>query len=55
MSGMILGQTAKGQITHFSIVGFVSVGCALLCVYLSRFLEPCRDNGAVGDVAMVEG
>src|SRR5213075_1752645 len=38
ISGMILGQSASGSITHFSVTGFVSVACALFCIYLSRFL-----------------
>jgi len=38
ISGIILGQSATGQITHFSVTGFVSVACALFCIYLSRFL-----------------
>jgi len=38
ISGIILGQSATGQITHFSVTGFISVACALFCIYLSRFL-----------------
>jgi predicted MFS family arabinose efflux permease len=38
ISGLILGQSATGQITHFQITGVVSVICALSCIYLSGFL-----------------
>jgi predicted MFS family arabinose efflux permease len=38
ISGMILGQSATGQITHFPITGLLSVVCALSCIYLSGFL-----------------
>ena len=38
ISGIILGQSATGQITHFSVTGFISVAFALFCIYLSRFL-----------------
>jgi predicted MFS family arabinose efflux permease len=37
-SGLILGQSATGKITHFRIIGLLSVVCALSCIYLSRFL-----------------
>jgi predicted MFS family arabinose efflux permease len=48
ISGIILGQSASGQITHFSATGFVSAACALFCIYLSGFLDARprgRDNG----------
>jgi len=38
ISGLILGQSATGQITHFQITGLLSVFCAVSCIYLSRFL-----------------
>jgi predicted MFS family arabinose efflux permease len=38
ISGIILGQDSNGRITHFSAIGWISVGCALLCIYLSKFL-----------------
>jgi len=38
VSGIILGQSVTGQITHFSVTGLVSVAFALFCIYLSRFL-----------------
>jgi predicted MFS family arabinose efflux permease len=38
ISGLILGQSATGQITHFQVTGLLSVFCALSCIYLSGFL-----------------
>jgi hypothetical protein len=37
-SGLILGQTATGEITHFQTTSLLSVFCALSCIYFSRFL-----------------
>jgi predicted MFS family arabinose efflux permease len=53
ISGMILGQSATGEITHFRITGVVSVGCALLCIYLSRFLTVRPQGNEAGTVAKV--
>jgi predicted MFS family arabinose efflux permease len=39
-SGHLLGQGPHGEITHYRIVGVISVCCALLCIYLSRYLKP---------------
>ncbi len=55
VSGNILGQAANGRITHFSTVGYISVGCALLCIYLSRFLGSGREAGDVSGLAVAEG
>ncbi len=38
-SGLILGQGEKGEITHYPIVGILSVICAYSCIYLARFLK----------------
>jgi len=54
ISGIILGQSATGQITHFSVTGFVSVACALFCIYLSRFLAARHQRSDIGSVAVVE-
>ncbi|MEP6663187.1 MAG: MFS transporter [Verrucomicrobiota bacterium] len=39
VSGLILGQNARGEITHYSIVGILSVFCTYTCIYLARFLK----------------
>jgi predicted MFS family arabinose efflux permease len=54
ISGIILGQSATGQITHFSITGFVSAACALFCIYLSRFLAARHQRSDIGSAAVVE-
>ena len=54
-SGMILGQSATGRITHFSVTGFVSVTCALFCIYLFRFLAARPGGNEIGTVAKVAG
>jgi predicted MFS family arabinose efflux permease len=45
ISGMILGETRTGQITHFNWIGYISVGCALTCIWLARFIKPVKDSG----------
>ena len=45
VSGMILRQRPTGEIAHFSVIGLVSVFCALFCIYLSRFLISSAENG----------
>jgi multidrug resistance protein len=39
VSGSIMGRTSSGQLTHFPQVGAISVVCALICIYLARFLK----------------
>jgi hypothetical protein len=53
VSGMILGQTATGKITHFSVIGVVSVSCALLCIYISRFLISGQEDGGARNTVIV--
>jgi hypothetical protein len=51
---MILGQSAIGQMTHFSVTGFASVACALLCIYLSGFLGTRQQSSKMETVAKIE-
>jgi len=39
VSGQIMGQSATGEITHFSVIGLISLTFALLCIYLARFIK----------------
>ena len=55
ISGMVLGQSADGKITRYSLIGVVSVACALLCIYLSRFLASPQEERAPGNGIIVEG
>jgi predicted MFS family arabinose efflux permease len=48
LSGHLLGQTPGGQITRFPVIGAISVACALLCIYLARYVRPGdRSEGTV--------
>ena len=40
LSGRIMGLTPGGQITHFPVVGAISLVCALACILLARNLKP---------------
>jgi len=52
ISGVMIGQSADGTLTHFNLVGILSVACALTCIYLARFVK-VPVNSAPGDVALV--
>jgi len=54
LSGQIMGQSATGEITRFPLVGLFSVGCALVCIYLSRFLNSTPRREPVGGVLAME-
>ena len=40
VSGQILGQLPGGQLTHFPVVGGISLCLALVCLGLAKFLRP---------------
>jgi predicted MFS family arabinose efflux permease len=49
VSGSIMGQTSSGELTHFPLIGALSVICALSCIYLARYLKaPLQATSAVG-------
>jgi predicted MFS family arabinose efflux permease len=54
ISGIILGQSATGQITHFPLTGLLSAICAMLCIYLSRFLGARTQGNGTRTKAIVE-
>ena len=55
LSGRILGQTSTGELTHFPLIGLISLTCALSCIYLARFLKaPVAKERAMRTLA-VEG
>jgi predicted MFS family arabinose efflux permease len=35
-AGLIIGQAPDGMLTHFGVVGWISVGCTLGCLWLVR-------------------
>jgi len=39
VSGQIIGQSPSGEMTHFPIIGLLSVSCAFASIYLVRFLK----------------
>ncbi|HZR17514.1 MAG TPA: MFS transporter [Verrucomicrobiae bacterium] len=48
VSGQVLTQTPKGELAHFPLLGYGSILCALICIYLARFLKtPENSDGAV--------
>ncbi len=54
-SGNILGQSPTGRITHFSVTGYVSVACALFCIYLSKSLAARQGGTQTEDLSQVAG
>jgi predicted MFS family arabinose efflux permease len=55
VSGQIMGQSATGEITRFSLIGLISLGFALLCIYLARFLKPAPSKEMMANRLVVEG
>jgi predicted MFS family arabinose efflux permease len=48
-SGHIMGQTPAGELTHFPLIGALSVVCALTCIYLARYLKaPAQAATTIG-------
>lgn len=45
LSGYIIGQSPGGAMTHFPIVGALSVGCAFTSIYLAKFLKTPEEKG----------
>ena len=45
LSGLVLTQNATGELAHFPALGAASIVCALVCIYLARFLK-LPENGA---------
>jgi predicted MFS family arabinose efflux permease len=44
LSGRIMGQTARGDLTHFPLIGFLSVLCTMGGISLARFLKPAVED-----------
>ena len=48
VSGRIMGLTSDGRLTHFHVLGIISIACALACIYLARHLKrPAADAASV--------
>ncbi len=54
-SGQILGQTPTGELTHFPLIGGLSVVCALICIYLAKFLKPGEAADPSAPALVLEG
>src|SRR5581483_7235090 len=54
LSGMILGQSATGEMTHFPINGALAIFCAYGCIYLARFLKVEEGKETSGEPMIVE-
>jgi DHA1 family inner membrane transport protein len=55
VSGSIMVRTPDGQLTHFPLVGAISVVCALTCIYLARFLKGPEQATAAVSALPAEG
>jgi predicted MFS family arabinose efflux permease len=53
LSGCIMGQTAGGELTHFPLIGVLSVLCALGGISLSRHLKPAVEEQPAGGAAVL--
>ena len=40
VSGQIMGQTPQGELTHFPLIGLLSLACTFAGISLSRYLKP---------------
>jgi len=55
ISGLILGETSKHEVTHFPVNGIISIICTYMCIYLARFLKAApQEKDAVPAPVFVE-
>jgi predicted MFS family arabinose efflux permease len=47
LSGRIMGRTTQGELTHFPVIGLLSILCTLACISLSRYLRPAVEDQPV--------
>jgi predicted MFS family arabinose efflux permease len=55
VSGNLLGQGPHDEITHYPVVGVISVCCALVCIYLARYLKPGERTEGTVEALPAEG
>jgi MFS transporter, DHA1 family, inner membrane transport protein len=55
VSGHIIGQTPSGEMTHFPVIGGLSVVCALTCIYLARYLKSPEQSATTVNALPAEG
>jgi len=47
VSGRIMGQTPQGELTHFPVIGLLSVLCTFAGISLSRYLKSAVEDQPV--------
>jgi len=47
VSGLIMGQTPQGELTHFPVIGLISIICIFVGIYSSRYLRPAAEDPLV--------
>jgi predicted MFS family arabinose efflux permease len=50
VSGQIMGQTPQGELTHFPLIGILSLLCTFGGITLSRYLRPAIEDGPNAEV-----
>jgi predicted MFS family arabinose efflux permease len=55
VSGHLLGQAPGGQITHYPLIGVISASCALVCIYMARFLKSAERAPGLVDALPAAG
>jgi predicted MFS family arabinose efflux permease len=55
VSGHLLGQGPGGQITHYGVTGMISVTCALLGIFLARYLKTVAGAAGLVEAVPAEG
>ncbi len=54
-SGKIMSQTPSGELTHFPVIGAISVACALACIFLARYLKSSEQSETSVSALPAEG
>jgi predicted MFS family arabinose efflux permease len=54
LGGMILGQNAKGEVTHFPVNGVLAIAAAYSCIYLAKFLREPKPGEPAPEPVMAE-
>jgi hypothetical protein len=47
-----MGQTPQGELTHFPMIGLLSVFCTCAGISLSRYLRPAVEDRSVSATAV---
>jgi hypothetical protein len=54
VSGKIIGEGPKGEMTHYTINGIISITCCYGCIYLAKFLKTPAQGEAVAEPIYME-